>query len=280
MMPIEFPIAHVSVFVSNILLVLAWLAYSFLVWRSLRRWAVEEDRVFDLTFYSTIFALFTARLGFVVTHLNLFIGKSLLLIPALWIAPGLSWLGALVGGLATLIVLCRRYKVRLGLVLDSLPVALPLPIIIGETAALMSGLEIGKRTALPWAIRFVGFAGGRHPVELYEMMALVLLSTLMVKLTTIAAAKKWAYGIVGVWFFFLYSVFMFALEFLKESTVYWGGLTANQWILIGIFAECIGVLYVRGGGRESIRPITHAVHSFIAEKGKIFYATVSKRHTR
>jgi prolipoprotein diacylglyceryltransferase len=83
---------------------------------------------------------------------------------------------------------------------------------------------------------------------------------------------------VGIWFFLWYSVLMFTLEFMKDSHVYLGSLTANQWILIGIFAECIGVGYVRGGGRESIRPMTHAVHSFLEEKGKKLYGSISKRH--
>lgn len=280
MLPLVFPIAHVSVYVANIFIVFAWGAYSFLFWRGLRRWAIEEDRVFDLTFYSTLVAIVTARLGYVASHWELFAGKSMLLTAALWIAPGLSWLCGLIGGLATLILLSRQYKVRLGLVLDTLAVALPLPIIVGEIASLLDGLEIGARTAVPWSIRFVGAVGNRHPVQLYEMVALVIISFIIIRLSEVSVLKKWAYGMVGIWFFLLYSLLMFVLEFVKDSHVYWGRLTANQWILIGIFAECIGVIYVRGGGRESIRPHVHAVRAFLEEKGKHIYATVSKRHTR
>ena len=59
----------------------------------------------------------------------------------------------------------------------------------------------------------------------------------------------------GVVFSFV-CVSAFLLEFAKDARVYWGSLSANQWVLIGIFAECIGVLYVRGGGRETLRPIS------------------------
>ncbi len=277
MLPLSFPIAHVSVYLANALLILAWLVFSFLFWRGLRRFAIEEDRIFDLTFYATIVAFITARLGYVMTHWPLFAGKSMLLVLALWVSPGLSWIGALLGGMATLVLLSRQYKVRLGLVLDTLAGVLSLPVIIGEAASLLNGLEIGKRTALPWGVRFAGFNGSRHPVQLYEMIALVIISSIIVRLISVADHKKWAYGMIGICFFLCYSVLMFVLEFFKDSHVYWGGLSANQWILIGIFAECIGVVYVRGGGRESIRPMMHAVHSFFEEKGKKLYAAISKK---
>lgn len=280
MIPLTFPIAHVSIYAANILLVLAWTIFSFLFWRGLRRWAIEEDRVFDLTFYATLATFVTARIVYVGTHWEVFVGKSPLLVAALWISPGLSWLGALLGGLGTLVLLSRQYKVRLGLVLDTLAICLPLPIIIGEIVSLLNGMEIGKQTMLPWAIRFVGFVGLRHPIQLYEMIALVAISGMVVKIMDVAVQKKWAYGMVGIWFFLSYSVLMFVLEFLKDSHVYLGSLTINQWILIAVFAECIGVVYVRGGGRETLRPYTHAVHSFLEEKGKKLYAAIPKRHTR
>lgn len=269
MLPISFPIANVSVYAAQILMVCSWLVFSFLFWRGLRRFAVSEDRIFDLTFYATIIGFASARLGFIIASWQLFVGKSPLLMVALWISPGLSWLGLVLGSLATFIFLSRHYKVRLGLVLDVLASILPLPIILGETASLLNGVEVGKQTVLPWAIRFVGFEGGRHPVQLYEMISIVVISVLMMRIVDRGVRKKWAYGIVGIWFFIIYSIIMFALEFVKDSHVYWGGLTANQWVLIAIFAECIGVMYVRGGGREEARRI-----------GNIIYAKLSKRYAK
>ena len=59
---------------------------------------------------------------------------------------------------------------------------------------------------------------------------------------------------------------MFPLEFAKESRVYWT-LSANQWILIALFAEALGAFYVRGGGRETIRPFINRIFTRI---GRIF----------
>ncbi len=73
---------------------------------------------------------------------------------------------------------------------------------------------------------------------------------------------------------------MFLLEFLKDTRVYWISLSANQWILIAVFAEAMGAFYVRGGGREAVRPYINAiqtkVHAFVGG----IYAKFSKRFTR
>lgn len=280
MIPTIIPIDHGGIIVLNTIIVVAWLIFSFLFWRGLRHFAVEEDRIFDLTFYSTLAAFITARIGFVFMHWELFAGKSWLLIAALWVSPGLSWLTGLVGGLAVLTVLSRQYKVRLGLVLDTLVTALPLPIILVLAGSLLTGSEVGIITTLPWGLRIGSDTAVRHPVQLYEMISLILISLIMMKLNSVSLKRKWPYGIVGVWFILLYAVSGFLLEFVKDARVYWKTLSANQWILIGIFAECVGVLYVRGGGRERLRPIVQKTINFFTEKGKKLHESVSRRNTQ
>lgn len=226
--------------VSNAMIVLSWFGWSFLFWRALRKEAVAEDRIFDLTFYSTLVAFVFARLGFVISHSELFLGKSWLLIPAIWVSPGLSWLSGLVGGVGTLTFLSRQYKVRLGIILDALVLGMPVAIVVG----------------------LIGFL----PTSIYEIVSIVVIGVLINRLSVRAENQKWPYGIVGVWFFFLYAALEFVLEFSKTGRVYWGSITANQWILIGIFAESVGVLYVRGGGRERFRPIAHKLYEFISKR--------------
>jgi prolipoprotein diacylglyceryltransferase len=94
-----------------------------------------------------------------------------------------------------------------------------------------------------------------------------------------ANARKWAYGLVGVLFFLLYSLMEFVLEFAKDTRVYWGSISANQWMLIGLFAESLGVLYVRGGGREHLRPAMRALQQGVSKIGNIIYAKLSRRNT-
>ncbi len=277
MYPVLVSFGPFTIFSFSVFLVLAWLTFSFLFWRALRNSGTEEDRIFDLTFYATIVAFIVSRVAFVATHWELF-ADTWLKILALWVQPGLSLYGGLVGAVATLIYMSRTTKVRLGLVLDALAQALPVALIIGLVGAFLDGTVAGKIAEVPWALRVVGQVGRRHPVALYEMGALLLLLPIQMMLARKAARWEKPYGVVGVWFFMLYSFVMFILELFKESRVYWT-LTANQWILVAIFAESLGALYVRGGGRESVRPFIYKVRSMAARMVGGIYAKFSNRRS-
>jgi phosphatidylglycerol:prolipoprotein diacylglycerol transferase len=251
----------------SVCLVLAWLVFSFLFWRALRGQGVAEEHIFNLTFYSTLSAFVVARVVFVFLNAELFRG-SLLKIAALWVQPGMSLYGGLIGGLLVLVYLCRTYKVRVGHVLDAFGPAYGGAFIAGTIGALLDGTYVGRMTRLPWAVRFVGHLGKRHPVEVYEIIAMVGILLFLVLMGRRGAQKKWPYGILGLWFFAVMSFLMFLLEFFKDTRVYFNTLRANQWILIAIFAETIGAFYVRGGGREAIRPLVNRLK---------LYAKFSKR---
>jgi prolipoprotein diacylglyceryltransferase len=163
-------------------------------------------------------------------------------------------------------------------VLDGLAQSLPVAFIIGLIGAFLDGSLVGKITEVPWALRVIGHVGRRHPVALYEIAALLVVLLLMMFVWKRAQKQKWPYGIVGVWFFVLYSVVMFIVELFTESRVYWT-LTANQWILVAIFAESLGAMYVRGGGRESVRPLIYKLRSMFGRLTGGIYAKFSNRRS-
>jgi prolipoprotein diacylglyceryltransferase len=248
----------------SVSLVIAWAVWSFLFWRNLRNWGTSEDRIFDLTFYATVSAVVAARAGYVVANWGEFADSPLRMF-AIWVAPGMSFLSALIGAIATLVYLSRSYRVRLGLVLDAIATSLPAAVIIGKVGSFLSGVEIGRIASLPWAVAYRGESGMRHPVQVYEIIVLAFLMVVMIALQRRANAKKWAYGLLGVLFFLLFAIAGFVLELAKESSVYWG-VTANQWILIGFFAESAGALYIRGGGREKTRLVLRHIYAAISKR--------------
>ncbi|MDO8451519.1 MAG: prolipoprotein diacylglyceryl transferase [bacterium] len=280
MRPILFFVGSFPIFSFSVFLILAWIVFSFLFWKMLREHGVEEEKIFDLTFYSTIYAFVFARTGFVLSHLDLFRESSIKIV-ALWVQPGLSLYGALLGGMVTMLFLSRRYKVRVSTVLDSLAFAFPVSFALGTVGSLLdgtvAGTEIGEGSV---GIRFAGYPGLRHPIQLYEISALIGIFIVLFFIRRVAQKRSWPHGTVGLWFFLLYSVFMFVLEFFKDSRVYLSGLRANQWLLIGLFGETLGAFYVRGGGREALRPILRLGYRKIREYISTVYAKVSAKFTR
>ncbi len=241
---------HVSSF--SIFFILAWCVFSFIFWKSLRDEGVEEEHIFDLTFYGTLAALVGARLGFVAFHFDQF-GGTLLKIVALWVSPGLSLLGGVFAAIAAMILLGKRTKVRMGSILDAFGLALPGALILGTVGSLLDGSEVGKISSFSWSIRYVGLPEPRHPYQIYQIAALVVILVVIGYLTSQARSKKWALGIVGVGFFLLWSTQLFALEFFKDSRIYWYSLSANQWAALLLFSATAGSWYVYAGGKFVIR---------------------------
>lgn len=276
MYPILFSIGPIHIFSFSLLIVLAWLVFSFIFWKYLHQWILEEERIFDMTFYTTLVALASSRLVYVILNFNLF-SSNYFKIFALWVTPGLSFYGGLIGGVISIFYLSRRYKVRLAHMLDALSISLPIPLVFGEIGSFLDATVVGKVTNLPIGVLFPGHLGKRHPVQIYELFMLICIYVLIIYLNKVAKAKKWPYGILGICFFTLFSFGFFVLEFVKDSSVYFSSLNTNQWILIVIFGESLGAYYVRGGGREKIKPKINLLFSHIKRKLGDFYAKFSHR---
>lgn len=271
MFPILFSIGPVHIFSFSIFLVLSWVFFSFIFWKALRRVVEDEQQIFDLMFYSTLVSIIASRLTFVAFHWQLFADTPLKIF-AFWVQPGLSLYGGLFGCIVTLLFKMKQYKLRLAFISDALAFSLPGALLVGEIGSLLDGSEIGKVTSLPFAVGYVGQLGLRHPIQLYRMIVLGLIIGILILLQKKAVKDKWPYGLMGLWFFLLYSLSMFVLEFLQESSVYFSYLSANQWVLIAVFAQTLGAFYVRGGGREYFRPKFRKVQTSVLQKLKGIYA--------
>lgn len=95
---------------SAIFLWLSLLVGIFLVWRLTRAWDIDEEKGLDLTFLTLLGGLISARAYFVAGHFNLF-EHSLLNILLVYKEPGFSFWGAFLGGLLTLYIFSRRFKI-------------------------------------------------------------------------------------------------------------------------------------------------------------------------
>lgn len=266
MMPTLLNLSGIRIDIEPITLVLAWLVWSFLFWRSLRDLAIPEEKIFHMMFFATLAGFLTARIVFVVMHWPLF-SHTILRIFTLWIEPGMAVIPMLMSVVALLMTQSRLFGIPRSYTIDAFAQSFGIAYIIGSLGSLASGFIVGKTTTLPFGVRFVTADGMRHPVQLYEILFLVIvlliLNALFVYRKPVTARK---HGMFAVWFFLLFSIGMFFIEMVKDFSVYWGSLTANQWMLVGIGSESTGVLFVWGHAGKTIKMIARRIYGAISQR--------------
>jgi phosphatidylglycerol:prolipoprotein diacylglycerol transferase len=184
-----------------------------------------------------------ARLWHVLTDFYLY-RDNLVEIFYIW-QGGLSILGAIFGGLISLLIVSKKLEVSKKLILDSIVFGLPVSQFIGRWANFFNQELYGLPTNLPWKIyiefhkRSAGFEEFKyfHPLFIYEGL-LVLVGLLIMFL--LKKKKKWNIGDGKYFKFYLayYLTIRFILDFLrieKGNLIY--GLGINQLIIftIGFF---------------------------------------------
>jgi len=279
MMPLLFSIGSFHVFSFSIFLIIAWFVWSFLFWRHLRSLAINEEQIFDAMFITTLVSLAASRLGFVVSHLGLFASNWLRVI-ALWVQPGLSFYAGLIGAILTILLFALKRKIRVAHMLDAFSLSFMWAYTIGSVGGFLDGSVFGKTTNVAWAIPYVGQMGLRHPVQIYQIILMLVVIGVVSLISTIAKKRPWwPAGSIAMWFFALFSFSAFAVEFFIEHTVYWGHLSANQWVLVGIIGQSLGAFYIRGGGKERLIIVGRASVIFCKKCIGGIYAKFSKRNS-
>jgi phosphatidylglycerol:prolipoprotein diacylglycerol transferase len=165
---------------------------------------------------------------------------------ALLIAPGgKTIVGGLLGGWlgVEIVKLVTGIRSRTG---DLFALPLCVAIAVGRIGCLIAGLAddtYGKPTTLPWAVDF-GDHIGRHPVQAYEILFLVLLGIL------VSRPAQWPEGVRFRIFLAAYLAWRVAIDFLKPQPLAYG-LNVIQWAcLFGL--GILGVLSLADRGREKI----------------------------
>ncbi len=267
MHPLLFSAGPIMIYSFSFFIVLAWFVYSFIFWIHLRNNGVEDDKIFDITFFQTISVFVAARLGYVLAYPDFFSGQ-LLTIFALWVIPGFSFTGAVLGLVVSTAVMAKKLKVRLGYCIDALAISFPSAYIVGNIAALLDGTSIGKPSGV-WGVSYIGHSSLRHPVQLYSIVYILILLSVHVLIVKKARTNRWPHGLSGIVFFLLFSLGSFVIEFLMEDPIRLGLLNIKQWMYIAIFSESLGILYVKFGGKN-----------YLYTKYRSIYDSVSRKFTR
>ena len=257
---------------------LCWLiglAIAYIVVRKLFKDQKIPDEKFDPLFiYCFLGILIGARLGHCIfyepgQYLTSVKGFIEMLLPIRFISPetwewkmtgyeGLASHGGTLGLIIALWLYVRHTKVPIWQVLDNIAIATGITACFIRLGNLMNSEIIGNVTSVPWAFEFVQRDGlPRHPAQLYEAIAYLLLFILMLWLykKDKAQTKKsvsslrtqlstkvgtgWYFGLCLTWIF----TFRFFVEFLKKEQVAFeqgmpldmGQLLSIPFVIVGIY---------------------------------------------
>lgn len=189
-----------------------------------------EEKAYDLTLYLIIFSIIGARLfEELVYNFQSFI-KYPLQILFVW-EGGMSIHGGLIGGIGAVYYFCKKNKIHFYDIADALMAPLALMLFFGRIANFINGELYGKITNVPWAVKFPGAEGYRHPSQLYEAAKNFFIFWTIIWIKGFKHIKK---GTLFWSFIGLYGILRFLVTFYRESEYYVYGLGIGQWLSLAM----------------------------------------------
>jgi phosphatidylglycerol:prolipoprotein diacylglycerol transferase len=228
--PVAFSIGSLSVHWYGILYVVAFVVAYYLGARAhLRSRGITDDNLLEgLAGWTILFGLIGARLYYDVQNLDMM--HSFVDVIAVW-NGGMAFYGAIIGGVATVIVVGRRWHLPVWTLLDGAAFFAVVGQPIGRIGNIINGDILGGPSNLPWATAYTNSAavlqpGFRLGVAYQPAGAYEALATLVILLILIGIRRRGVRpGVLIISYVALYSVSQFLLDFVRQSEpVVWLGL--------------------------------------------------------
>jgi len=248
MFPVLFSIGPITIYTFGFLIAVGFFLSSFLLWRRLRELGLDEEKIIDFLLSLSFFALVFARISYILTHPDNF-G----FVPARWLLlgrfPGLSFWGAILGGILALIWLCRKNRWEVWRVADEVVFGfLPLSVLI-QLGCFFDSCSLGIPTSMSWGMFFPGDLIRRQPISLFGALIFFLIWIFLLRIERHWRTWDWykssAEGFISLVFLELIFLTSFLLAFLEERRVYYLWFKQGT-ALLGFFLVLV-LFYQRSG---------------------------------
>ena len=177
---------------------------------------------------------------------------------------GLASHGGAIGCLIGMLIYAKRNRVRFLTVLDNVCIATPMTACCIRLGNLMNSEIIGRPTDVSWAFLFHtndamvnGVIVPRHPAQLYEALAYLLIFVLLVTVYWMRSRTSVQNARVGTGLYFglcltLIFTFRFFIEFIKKEQVdFEKGMMLDMGQLLSIPFVLVGLYFVIRSIRSS-----------------------------
>jgi prolipoprotein diacylglyceryltransferase len=211
-----------------------WLG-SLLAERQARRLGLSGDGIERLILVGLVTGVLGARLGYAALYLEVYARDpvALLALTPVTLAPEV---GVAIGLIAAWVYGQRR-RMPFWLTVDAMAPGVAAFAVCLALAHLASGDAFGAPTGVPWAIVLWGMP--RHPSQIYELLAALVVLVLVLRLHPGASFPGFAFGALVA---FSAAARLVLEAFRGDSTVWFGTLRAAQVISLAILLGSLAVL--------------------------------------
>jgi len=228
-----------------------------LIWRRGKEEGLDEEKLLDVAFVGLLVGIVTGRFVFVLEHWPDF-GLTI----SRWLDfkhyGGLSFLGVAVGVWLVLGIASHQKKWNFWAVSDLAVFGLIWAQILVRIGQFLDGSYLGRTTDLPIGVGMVGVEGNRFPIQLVEAGFLILVFLWLRRLERQYRLFVWYQdkrgegkpGFLVLTFGLVYGLFRFGLAFFRSPSVYWVGLSLDQWVSLGAVLVVGGLFWERMGKWE------------------------------
>ncbi len=255
MNPILFSIGEFDIRWYSVTMLLGILIGLSLLFREGKRFNISKDFLFNMAFWTIIFALIGARLYYVVFNFSEY-KNNLIDIVKIW-NGGLAIHGALLFGIITMFIYCKKYKVEFFKITD---IAAPCVLIgqaIGrwgnffnsEAHGMATSLERLQNLPIPnFIVEGMNINGiYYHPTFYYEFLWCLLG---LIIILIVRRLKYIKIGQLTCIYFMFYSVGRFFIESMRTDSLMLGGFKMAQIVSILMFVTgLIGLMLTMRYGK-------------------------------
>lgn len=228
MNPVAFTVFGWPVRWYGICLTLGILAGVIVATRLAKKRNLNDDHIWTMILWAIPVCVLCSRAYYVIFQWDYYAANPGEII-AIW-HGGLAIHGSIIGGIITVFICCRYYKMNFLNVADCFAPALVLGQAIGRWGNFFNGEAHGTVTDLPWAINVDGAMV--HPTFLYESLWDLAIFALLLFLFKKDKEK----GNLIFIYLMLYSLGRFFIEALRTDSLMIGPLRQAQVISIALFA--------------------------------------------
>ena len=241
MNPVIFNIGNFELRWYSVLIAIAVIIGYVLIINESRRFKIKKEFMFNMMFWTLIFAIIGARLYYVVFNLEYY-RTNILEIFQIW-KGGLAIHGALLFGAITIIIYCKKYEVRVGKILDIIVPALLLGQAIGRWGnffnseaygSIVSYQQLVNMKIIPQFIIDNMFINGSYHLPMFYFESLWCLLGFFLSLF-LRRRKYIKDGQLVAFYMMWYSVARFVIETFRTDALLFNGIRVARVVSVLMF---------------------------------------------